>query len=191
LNKKDCFKLGYISKTHGLKGEIALITEAGASSFIKKNDCVFFELNNQLVPFFVLSVSKKADRLVLKLDEVNSIEQAALLKSASVYLPKPANITPLEKTTQHSTLNTQHLKPNTQHNFHELVGYTITDQRYGPIGTLEAILEYPLQNILQIRNSDKREILIPAREEFITGLNADTRTLEMSTPEGLIEVYLK
>jgi 16S rRNA processing protein RimM len=113
---------------------------------------------------------------------VNTIEQAELLKHTSVYLPLKSSRKDTPKTIPNNLNSIQ---------FSNLIGYSVIDQVHGPIGTIEAILEFPSHNILQIRNSDKTEILIPAIEAFVLKMDHEKKSLEMNTPEGLISVYLK
>ncbi|MEJ0029453.1 MAG: hypothetical protein WDO15_03385 [Bacteroidota bacterium] len=81
----QCFKIGYVSKTHGLKGEVTVNTlpECPDLTSIKT-----LYLSDNLIPHFIETISVKGDKAYLKLEGINKIEQAAQLKGASLYLPK-------------------------------------------------------------------------------------------------------
>jgi len=86
MNKDSCYKIGYVAKTHGLKGEVTLvITEAIDLEAI---ETVFLDIRNTLVPYFITSFSDRQDKVFIKFEDVNTPEQAAGLKGASVYLVK-------------------------------------------------------------------------------------------------------
>jgi len=175
LDKKACFKLGYIGKTHGIKGELTLITDIKQDSFFKKLESVFVEIDHQLVPFFITSATYKSKHVLVKFDGIDTIEQAALLKNSSAYLPLSFLPKP-DKTSFH---------------FRDIIGFQVIDLIKGQIGILEAVLEFPQQNVLQIISADKTELLIPARLEFVTKIDSANKCLELNTPEGLLDVYLK
>jgi len=75
--------------------------------------------------------------------------------------------------------------------FPEIIGFNVNDKNHGNIGVVESVLEFPGQNIIQIRDSNKNEILVPMRNEFILKIDRENKCLEVNTPEGLIDVYLK
>jgi 16S rRNA processing protein RimM len=175
LNKEDCRKLGTIISVHGIKGGLTVIREMEDVSFLNKLESVFIEINNRLVPFFIQSAVPKNKSILFRFDGINAIDQAELLKNLSVYIPVSSLPAPEQKVFR----------------FQEIIGFKVKDNNLGIIGILEGILEFPLQNIFQIVNSDKIEILVPCRQEFISKIDRANKCLELNTPEGLLDVYLK
>ena len=56
MEKDQCFYIGYISKTRGLKGEVQLFFTF--EDYINLNlEVLFLEINNRLVPYFTESVT--------------------------------------------------------------------------------------------------------------------------------------
>ena len=165
-----------VGKLHGISGQLTLILGPegyqGKDSDLKS---VFIEIDSQLVPFFIQSLSRQNKKLVLKLDGVNTVEQADLLKNSTVYLPS-ANI---------------QVKTGISTGFDQYIGFSVTDLHKGVIGHLEEILTLAGQKLLKIKSPANSEILIPAREEFVSGIDSAKRKLELNTPEGLIDIYLK
>ncbi|MEY4930441.1 MAG: rRNA processing protein RimM, partial [Bacteroidota bacterium] len=86
MNKQDCYSIGYISKTHGLKGEVtAVFTEPIELDSVES---VFIEMKGNLVPYFIQSFSDRGDKAFIKFEDVNTAEQAANLKASALYLSK-------------------------------------------------------------------------------------------------------
>lgn len=175
MDKQDCYKLGHVSKLHGVKGEVVIVLDVDDATRYKKLESVFIEINGQLVPFFIEGITIKNKQAIVKLDGINTTDQASMINNMEVYLP----LSLLPK-----------LNDNTFY-FHEIIGFTVNDKTHGNIGTVEAVLEFPGQNIIQIRDSNKNEILIPLRNEFIIKVDRGNKSMEVNTPEGLIDVYLK
>jgi len=175
MNKQDCFKLGHVSKLHGVKGEVVIVLDVDDVTRYKKLESVFIEINGQLVPFFIEGITIKNKQAIVKLDGLNTTDQAGMINNMEVYLP----LSLLPK-----------LNDNTFY-FHEIIGFNVNDKTYGNIGKVESVLEFPGQNIIQIKDSNKNEILVPLRNEFIIKVDRENKSLEVNTPEGLIDVYLK
>lgn len=175
LHRPDYFKFGHISKSYGIKGELIIFSEFGRFSELKTPEVVFAEINKQLVPFFVLSMVFRNKRIIAGLEGIHTIDQANKLSNTPLYLP--------------NTL-LQEL-PIKNSDFNQLAGFTITDSIHGKIGTLKAILDFPAQSVMQIINADQKEILVPALKEFIVKIDTQNKNVEINTPTGLLEVYLK
>ena len=71
------------------------------------------------------------------------------------------------------------------------IGFEVHDKLYGYIGIIENILEYPGQEIFEIRGLSKEEILIPFNENFIEKISKIKKKIFVVTPEGLLDLYLK
>jgi len=173
MTKDDCFMLGYISKTVGNKGELLFILDVDDPGRYKKLESVFVEINKQLVPFFITKIEMRGNGAKVSFDGIDNTERAEELTRSSLYLPL-SSLPPLK---------------GKKFYFHEIAGYTAIDKIHGNIGKVEGVLDYPNQALLQIKK-ENIEILIPIKDEFIIGLNRETKTIELSTPEGLIDIYL-
>src|SRR5690349_4976643 len=87
MDAREGYKIGYVMKTHGLKGEVtvALLAECPDLAGV---DTLYLERRQQLVPYFVQSVSFKSDKAFVKLEDVDTLENAEELKGSSIFLPK-------------------------------------------------------------------------------------------------------
>src|SRR6187402_575856 len=86
MNKQDCYSIGFISKTHGLKGEItAVFIEPVELEEIRS---VFIDVKGNLVPYFIESFSDRGDKAFIKFEDIDTPEQAASLKGTTIYLEK-------------------------------------------------------------------------------------------------------
>ena len=173
MNKQDCFNLGHVSRTVGLKGGLEFFLDVDVPDNYKKLESVFIEINEQLIPFFITQVQIKKNRAIVQLEGIENINKAEAFVKAALYLPL-TKLPPLKGKNFY---------------FHEIIGFKVIDKIYGDIGMVESILDFPQQNILQIKNGPK-EILIPARREFINEVDRGNKIIKMEAPPGLIDVYL-
>ncbi len=174
MKKEDCFYLGRVAKTHGLKGEVTIKLEADDPSAYLEMKYFLLEINKVLTPFFVEKIAMNGDKFFVGVQDVKTIEQAQNLVGKSVYLPMEM----LPK-----------LSGN-QFYFHEIKGFTVVDTEKGVLGPVSEVLEYPTQAILQVMKEDK-EILIPILDQVIRNVDRDKRMLTITAPDGLIDMYLQ
>ncbi len=175
----DCFYLGYSSKIIGNQGELAFKLDVDSPSSYEGLDAVFIRVNKNddtLVPFFI-SQSKLQQKGILRvsLDGVENQAEAKALVGKELYLPTTA----LPKLTGN------------QFYYHEIEGWKVEDDRMGLVGTVKSVLDYPSQDILQVFNSDDKEILIPLLKDTILKVDRENTTLHVTTMDGLIEMYLE
>ena len=165
-----CFKIGYVVKPHGLKGEVtlALSPECPHPGSLHS---VFFEVKNQLVPYFIIAASVKGTRAYIKLEEVNTPEMAASLKGCSLYLPKTK-------------------RPKLAHGeFYgdEIVGFEVVDLAIGVLGEVNEVLENGAnRHLLIIRQS--KEIMIPITGPFIKSISKVRKKIMVELPDGFLEI---
>ncbi|MEK6783001.1 MAG: ribosome maturation factor RimM [Bacteroidota bacterium] len=165
----SCFKIGYIAKTHGLKGGVtAIFSEAGEFESLES---VFIELKPNLVPYFIESYSSRGEKGFIKFENINSFEQAEMLKGCSIYLPKTVR----PKLRRGDFYND------------EVIGFEVEDLHQGFLGEVKEILESGANRLLSIDHSGK-EVLIPVNGPFIKSVNKSKKKIQTDLPEGFLDV---
>ncbi len=174
MKKSDCFYLGTIVRKYSYKGEVLAKLDTDQPELYENLDAVFMQVRRDFLPFFVeRSQFHKSDLLRLKFEDVDTEAQAEQLLKAELYLP-------LE------------LLPKLEGKdfyFHEIIGFTVQDTKYGPVGTVVSVNDSTAQSLFVIEK-DGKEILIPMNDEFIQKVDRDNKIIEVVTPEGLIDLYL-
>lgn len=174
MNKADCFHLGYVAKLHGFKGEVSLFLDVTNPSEYEKIESVFIDINDQLTPFFIESFKLKNHPFAaVKFEGVNSENDAKIIDHKNLYLPL------------------SFLKELSGTNFydHEVVGFTVIDEKYGKVGILESIIDLSINPLVQVMNGEK-EVLIPLITNLVKKVDRANKELHILAPEGLIELYL-
>jgi 16S rRNA processing protein RimM len=179
MNLDECYYLGYTSKVHGKQGELIIKLDVDFPEEYKDLESVLIQMNKKdksLIPFFISnSQIQNNGNLKIKLEDNNSVDEAKALIGKEVYLP----------------LNTLPKLAGNQFYFHEVIGFTIIDATKGEVGTIKQVLEYPTQSIFEVINADGKEILIPIAENIIAKVDRTNKTIEVNTPDGLIDLYLE
>ena len=169
--------IGYTKKTHGLKGELKLVVEERYLEDFLKNERIFIDVKGAKVPFFISNVRGKGE-MILKLEDVDSLDSAYALQSREIFLREQDLVPDHERELEieEETLEYEHL-----------TGFMITDKTFGVIGKIEEVLEMPQQEMALLIYKG-REVLVPLNERFIVSVDDKTKTILTDLPEGLLEM---
>jgi 16S rRNA processing protein RimM len=167
--------LGKITKIHGYDGEVVLVTDGIFPKRIEKTEWVFFILEGLPVPFFVSTIRLIAEtRALLKLDDFNNSNQVLKYIGLEVYI---------EEKTKHSSQK-QKATPG------DIKGYNVIDTNAGLIGIAKTVINYSDNYLLQVFKGTQ-EILIPVNDEIIQEINDSTKTIHITAPDGLLDLYIE
>ena len=173
MTKEDCFYLGRVAKTHGIKGEVTIKLDVDDPSEYLDLKYFLLEINKVLTPFFVEKIVCNGDKFFVSIQDVKTVEAASALTGKEVWLP-------LEMLPKLS---------GKQFYYHEVKGFTVIDEEHGELGPIAEVIEYPTQAIIQVFKEGK-EILIPILDQVIQKVDRKAKKLYVRAPEGLIEMYL-
>jgi 16S rRNA processing protein RimM len=174
MRKEDCFYLGKIVTKYSFKGEVVIKLDTDEPELYTEMESVYVEFGANLVPFFIEKSSlHKGNQLRVQFEDVYSDEEADSILKCGVYLPLDL----LPKLTGDKFY------------FHEVIGFTVIDENYGEVGTLVHINDKAAQPLFEI-DSDGKEVFIPMIDDFIKKVDRENKTIHVTAPEGLIELYL-
>lgn len=164
-------EIGYISKTHGLKGHVILRTNDGLDIDAEIIKSVFLELNGSQVPYFIEECRPNNTGYILKLETIDTIDTSKKL------IGKKAFSLPNFVVEDEDSLS-------------EFIGYQIIDHKLGNIGIISDMDDKTDNVIARIIHPSGKEIILPFNDDLIDEIDDDAKTISFSAPEGLIEMYL-
>lgn len=171
----DCFELGYIVRTHGVKGQVIALFDVDYPEDYEELESVFLLIGGKLIPFFIERIEPQANaKFIIKFEDLNTLPEAEKLKSAALYLPL-SELPELDEN---------------QFYYHDIVGYTIVDEVSGELGTVTEVVEMPHHDLISMRYQNQ-DILIPIADEIVLRTDKAEKKMYVKLPEGLIEVYTK
>ncbi|UGU14220.1 ribosome maturation factor RimM [Sinomicrobium kalidii] len=174
MKKEDCFYLGKIVKKYSFKGEVLVKLDTDEPELYEELESVFIAIGHDLVPFFIEESSlHKSNLLRLKLEDVRTEEDADALLKCELYLP----------------LATLPELSGNKFYFHEVIGFTVKDEKFGEVGVIKGINDTTAQPLFRI-DREGTEILIPMNDELIKTVDRNSGVIIVRTPEGLIDLYL-
>ena len=173
MNIDACYQLGYIVRTHGIKGQVVAFFDVDYPEEYEELESVFLHISGKLVPFFIDNIEPQAKgKFIIKFEDTDTIEQAEKLKGAALYLP----------------LETLPELDEDQFYYHDLIGYTIIDETLGELGVVKELFELPHQDLMAMEYQGA-EVLIPMQDEIILRADKAAQKLYVNLPEGLVDIY--
>lgn len=169
----DCYQIGHVIKTHGLKGEIQLFLDVDDPFAYQGMESMLVQQNDSLIPFFIEHLQINASKTIAKFEEVDDIEEAKALVACQLYLP--LDVLP--------TLD------NGEYYLHQLVNMDLYDQGKH-IGKVKELFEIGPQELISVIHQEK-EILIPIKDEIIKKVDIPNNRIDAEIPDGLIDIYLE
>jgi 16S rRNA processing protein RimM len=173
MTKDQCYEVGYVVKTHGLKGEVGVHLDVDNPAEYQDVEGFLLEKNGELIPYFVEAISILKDKAIIKFEEVNHIDEAKLLVKKTLYLAED-QLDDLDEG---------------QFYYHQIIGYQIVDQNLGVLGIVKDVYDVPPQDLIAM-DYQGVEVLIPVSEEHVKTADHSNKTLFVNLPDGLIDVYL-
>ncbi len=174
MRKEDCFYLGNVVSKYSFKGEVLVKLDTDEPDLYENMESVFVSLGNNLVPFFIKRCRlHKSDLLRIDFEEVKSESDADRIMKCGLYLP----LTQLPKLTGNKFY------------YHEIIGFTLMDDVHGDIGIVQSVNDTTAQALFEVQKGDK-QLLIPINDDIIKKVDRELKVIEVTTPAGLVDLYL-
>jgi 16S rRNA processing protein RimM len=174
MQKSDCLLLGSISKLFSFKGEVVLYVDHRRPEDFGDLDCIFLEINDTLVPFFVEKISfHKKNLFRIRFEGIDDEDAAKRILKKSVYLP-------LEEVPE---------PPTDSFELFDTIGFNLYDQNDQLIGEITDFNDSELNPLIEVKIATS-EALVPINERTIIEIIIEEKKVKLEIPEGLIDLYL-
>lgn len=159
--------IGKIVNTHGIKGEVKVYPYTDDIDNLSKIKEVYFDekLNDK---HKVKSCKIQKNMLIMKLEGINIVEEAAKLKDTNLYIIKE-DISDMEDT----------------YYVEDLIGMDVIDEKNVVIGTITYVFNTGANDVYEIKSSDNNEIYIPAIKDVVKKVDVKNKKMYIEMMEGL------
>ena len=172
IRKEEVYKIGLFNKPHGVKGELSFTF---TDDIFDRADCDYLIclLDGIFVPFFIEEYRFRSDTTALvKLEDVDTTEKAALFTNVEVYFP----VKFAEEAGEDNQLS-----------WDFFIGFRVKDLQHGELGSITDVDDSTI-NTLFIIDHRGQELLMPVQEEFILKMDKKKKTMTVQLPEGLLSI---
>lgn len=158
----EFLECGEIVNTHGIKGEVKISPWCDSPAFLAGISRYY--VNGK--EYKVLSARIQGEMLLARLEGIDDINAAMLLKGKKLYIKRAD--APLEEGSYFLS---------------DALGAEVIDEKRGPIGILADFLELPAGRVFIVRG--EKEHLIPDVPEFIRKVDVDAGVITVSMIDGM------
>ncbi|MBR0036812.1 MAG: 16S rRNA processing protein RimM [Bacteroidales bacterium] len=175
IKQEQLIEIGTIQKVHGLKGEMNVSVSNSVFDDVQRCPYLVCEVDGIFVPFFIESYRWKGNAsILLKLEDVDTIAQAEMFCGQPLYFDRRCFSKKEEK--EYETVEEEEAG---------LIGYMVEDVNTGILGPITDI-DDQTANVLFMVDYQGQELLLPAAEELIVGIDDEKRIITMNLPTGLV-----
>ena len=171
IRKEEVYKIGLFNKPHGIHGELSFTF---TDDIFDRADCDYLicQLDGIFVPFFIEEYRFRSDSTALiKLEGIDTTERARMFTNVEVYFPARF----VEEATPGDL------------SWDFFVGFRMEDVQHGALGEIVDV-DTTTVNTLSVVEKDGEELLVPAQEAFIVGVDQEQKLVTVDLPEGLLSL---
>lgn len=175
IDKNNLIEIGKFQRTHALKGELNAILDI-PEEYVEDGNPLVIETDGIPVPYYAESIRQKgATSYLIKLDGVDTVEDASELVNSPISVPKDV----LQEYVGDVIYDD------------DLEGFWVVDKHFGEIGILEYIDDSTENELMVVKTPEEEEIYIPIVDDFIINIDEENKEIHTSLPEGLITLNRK
>lgn len=171
---EEYIEVGKIKKVHGLNGELKISLLEHLLDSSAQADAFFVDQKGNKTPYFIESLRGSEDYL-LKFEEIDSKEAASPFAHKPLFMRRIDIDLPDEVVLSNGLV------------YGYLEGYQLVEQDLGLIGEILFVDAFPQQEMATVSYQEK-EVFVPLLPAWIQSIDKEKRTVEISLPEGLLDV---
>ncbi len=171
---EEYFKVGIITSTHGLKGEVKVFPTTDDVKRFKRLKKVTLDTGKARDEGTVLEIEGVKffkQFAILKFRGIDSIEDVERYRKASLLVPR-SDAVRLRKD---------------EYFVADLIGLTVRDEDGTEIGTLKDVIETGANDVYAIDLRDGRELLLPAIKQCVLEVDVEAGFIRIHILEGLLD----
>lgn len=166
----DYLRVGVISSTHGIRGEVKVFPTTDDTQRFKELKQVFLDTGKEYIP--------------LELEGVKFFKQMAILKFKGI-----DNINDIEKYRGKDLLIKRDMAVKLQADeyfIYDLIDSEVVTDEGARLGVLTEILKTAANDVYVVRTEEGKEVLLPAIKECILDVDLDQKKITVHVMKGLI-----
>ena len=157
-------RVGVISSTHGLKGEVKVFPTTDDPQRFRKLKKVFLDTGKEYLPLTIAGVRFFKNQVILKFKEFQDINERDLLIERDQAVPLAEN----------------------ENFIVDLIDLEVFDDTEKRLGVLTDVLQTGANDVYVVETDEGKEILLPAIPSCILEVDLENGRMSVHVPEGLL-----
>lgn len=165
MDKDSMLRVGVITTTHGVRGEVKVFPTTDDMKRFKKLKNVYLDLGRELLPVTIEGVKFFKQMVILKFKEIDDCDKAALYRNKDILIDR------------------EDAMPLAENEFYicDLIGLSVVTDEGNTLGTLSEVLQTGANDVFEVTLPNKETVLIPYIEDCVK---------EISLEEGKVTVHI-
>lgn len=176
MKREDCIQVGYVSKAHGIKGDVRAVFDVFDLTEYRKTKTFWGGKKGAAIQELTVTMFKPQQKteVLLHIDGVSDRDAALGMIGTTLFVTED---------------NLPALRDGHFYYF-QVVDFQVVDTRLGPLGIIKDFADGSAHDILMMEYQE-HEVLIPMADHIVGKADFETKTVSVTLPEGLLETYLE
>ncbi len=164
------FRVGVVTNTHGLKGEVKVFPTTDDAGRYKKLKEVIINPEKENIKLKIKAVRFFKNLVIVKFDGIDDINDVEKYKGKDLFVSRE-NAVPLEEN---------------EYYIADLIDMDVYDENDEKIGVLYDVMQTGANDVYVINMDDGRELLLPVIEETVLDVDLDNNKIKVHILDGLL-----
>lgn len=170
-NMEDKLRVGVISSTHGIRGEVKVFPTTDSPNRFKKMKKVILNHGKEELELEIEGVKFFKKFAILKFKGIDHINDIEVYKGGELYVARE---------------NAQKLGKD-EYFIADLIGVSVVDENGEKLGVLKDVIETGANDVYVVERENKKDLLLPAIKQCIRKVDVEAGEMEVHLMEGLLE----
>ena len=167
----DFLEIGKIINTHGLKGEVKVVSWMDSPEDYENLEYALVKKAGNEIKLDIESLKYQKNNLIVKFKQITSIEEAEKYKNAVLYVSKD-ELPEL---------------PENVYYIADLLGCEVYEDSGRKIGILNDVFSTGSNDVYDIKRDGAKNLFVPIIEGVVKDVNIEAKKILIRIPEGLEE----
>lgn len=166
---EDLFKVGVITSTHGIKGEVKVFPTTDDANRFKKLKEVILDTGKEKIDMEIAGVRFFKNMVILKFKGIDDINDVEKYRKAELYVTRE-NAVPLKKN---------------EYYIADLIGMDVVSDEDEELGVIDDVLQTGANDVYVIKKAGCQDLLIPAIKDCVKDVDVEGGKMIVHLLEGL------
>lgn len=168
---EDMFRIGVITSTHGLKGEVKVFPTTDDPARFKKLKKCFIRTKSGDVPVEKKSCKFFKNMVILSFSEFNDINEIEKYKGCELYVTREDAV-PLEEDEFYIA---------------DVIDAEVFEDNGKKLGTLVDVMQTGANDVFVVKMANGKEVLLPVIKDCVLDINAEEKKIVVHMMNGLLD----
>ena len=166
---EDLFKVGVITSTHGIKGEVKVFPTTDDANRFKKLKKVILDTGKEKIVMEIAGVRFFKNMVILRFKGIDDINDVEKYRKAELYVTRE-NAVPLKKN---------------EYYIADLIGMDVVSDEDEELGVIDDVLQTGANDVYVIKKAGCQDLLIPAIKDCVKDVDVEGGKMIVHLLEGL------